>query len=202
MMKKEPAVQLKKTHNRDTHGDRIFNVILNFFLAMIGLMALYPLIFVVSASVSDPIMVNSGQVLLFPKGFNLDGYKAVFENQWVLIGYRNTLIYTVVGTVLNVLVTFMAAYPLTRRDMFGHRFITLFMVFTMWFGGGLIPTFLVVNKIDYLSMSDFNQDLLQERVRMLNREVQIFAASCRTGEGINDWCQWLSDEIMNYRNPK
>lgn len=146
-MKKETAFQLKKPRIGNAHGDRIFSVVLYFFLAVIGLMTLYPLIFVVSASVSDPVMVNSGQVLLFPKGFTLEGYKAVFENKWVIIGYRNTLIYTVAGTVLNVLVTFMAAYPLTRRDMFGHRFITLFMIFTMWFGGGLIPTFLVVNKI-------------------------------------------------------
>lgn len=136
-----------KSRIRDSKGDRIFGFFVDLFLVIIGVITLFPLIFVVSASLSDPVMVNSGQVILLPKGFNIEGYKAVFENTWVLTGYRNSLIYTVVGTFLNVLVTFMAAYSLSRKDMYGHRVITVYMVFTMWFGGGLIPTFLVVNKI-------------------------------------------------------
>ena len=132
---------------RDSKGDRIFGFFVDLFLVIIGVITLFPLIFVVSASLSDPVMVNSGQVILLPKGFNIEGYKAVFENTWVLTGYRNSLIYTVVGTFLNVLVTFMAAYSLSRKDMYGHSVITVYMVFTMWFGGGLITTLLVVNKI-------------------------------------------------------
>jgi putative aldouronate transport system permease protein len=132
---------------KDSKEDRVFGFIVDILLIIIGVMTIFPLIFVLSASVSDPVMVNSGQVLLLPKGFNLDGYKAVFENTWVLTGYRNSLIYTVAGTFLNVLVTFMAAYSLSRKDMYGHKIITIYMVFTMWFGGGLIPTFLVINKI-------------------------------------------------------
>ncbi|HEY8421024.1 MAG TPA: carbohydrate ABC transporter permease [Thermoclostridium sp.] len=137
----------KKSQIKDSRNDRIFGFIVDFLLIIIGLVTLFPLIFVLSASVSDPVMVNSGKVLLLPKGFNLDGYLAVFENEWVLTGYRNSFIYTVVGTFLNVLVTFMAAYSLSRKDMYGHRLITIYMVFTMWFGGGLIPTFIVVNKL-------------------------------------------------------
>lgn len=132
---------------KDSAGDRLFLIILYILLAIIGLLALFPLVFVLSASLSDPVKVNSGQVFLFPKGFNFDGYFAVFENKWVLTGYRNSLLYTVIGTALNVIVTFMAAYALSRKDMYGHRLITLYMVFTMWFGGGLIPTFLVVHKL-------------------------------------------------------
>lgn len=132
---------------KESAGDRLFGIILYILLAIIGILTLFPLVFVLSASFSDPVKVNSGQVFLFPAGFNLDGYLAVFENKWVLTGYRNSLLYTVAGTALNVLVTFMAAYALSRKDMYGHRFITLYMVFTMWFGGGLIPTFLVVYKL-------------------------------------------------------
>lgn len=146
-MKANDTSLKRKNTIRDSKGDRVFGFIVDMFLIIIGIATFFPLIFVLSASVSDPVMVNSGQVLLLPKGFNLEGYKAVFENNWVITGYRNSLIYTVSGTFLNVLVTFMAAYSLSRKDMYGHRIITLYMVFTMWFGGGLIPTFLVVNKI-------------------------------------------------------
>ena len=102
-------ISLKSKNSiKDSKEDRVFGFIVDILLIIIGVMTIFPLIFVLSASVSDPVMVNSGQVLLLPKGFNLDGYKAVFENTWVLTGYRNSLIYTVAGTFLNVLVTFMA----------------------------------------------------------------------------------------------
>jgi len=131
---------------KESLGDRAVSFLIQASLAVVALVTLFPLIFVVVASMSDPVLVNSGKIFLRPKGFNLDGYKAVFENSWVLIGYRNSMIYTLLGTFLNVIVTFMASYALSRKDMFGHRAITIYMLFTMWFGGGLIPTFLVVNK--------------------------------------------------------
>ena len=134
--------------NKKVYGsEKIFNMAVNLILLLFGLIALYPLIFVVSASVSDPTAVNSGRVTLLPVGFNLKGYQAILKSKWIITGYRNSLFYTVSGTVLNVTVTLMAGYALSRRDLYGRRLITLFMMFTMWFSGGIITTYLVVNKI-------------------------------------------------------
>ncbi len=134
--------------NKKVYGsEKIFNMAINLILLLFGLIALYPLIFVVSASVSDPTAVNSGRVTLLPVGFNLKGYQAILKSKWIITGYRNSLFYTVSGTVLNVTVTLMAGYALSRRDLYGRRLITLFMMFTMWFSGGIITTYLVVNKI-------------------------------------------------------
>lgn len=141
----------KSTKIRDSRGDRIFSVINYCLLTIFAVLALYPLIYAFSASISDPIAVNSGKMVLWPIGVNIEGYKAIFENDWLLTGYANSIFYTVVGTILNVLVTFMASYSLSRKDMFGHGVITFFMVFTMWFGGGLIPTFLVVKSLGLIN---------------------------------------------------
>lgn len=128
-------------------SEKRFDIIITILLLLFGLVSLYPLLYVLSASISDPTAVNSGQVILLPKGFNIKGYTTLLKNQWVLIGYRNSFLYALFGTFLNVLVTFMAGYALSRKDMYGHGFITFLMVFTMWFGGGLIPTFIVVNNL-------------------------------------------------------
>lgn len=135
----------KKIH--ESRGDRIFAIINYILLTVFAILALYPLIYVLFASISDPIAVNSGKMVLWPIGFNLKGYKAILDNEWILIGYRNSIFYTIAGTILNVLVTFMASYSLSRKDMFGHGVITFFFIFTMWFGGGLIPTFIVVKNL-------------------------------------------------------
>lgn len=132
---------------RESRGDRVFSFINYTLLTVITLITLYPLVYVVFASISDPIAVNSGKMVLWPIGINFKGYTAIFENQWILIGYRNSIYYTFVGTILNVLVTFMAGYSLSRKDMYGHSLITFFFIFTMWFGGGLIPTFLIVKGL-------------------------------------------------------
>ncbi len=118
------------------------------FLVITGLIVLYPMLFVLSASISDPNAVNSGQVWLFPIGIQFGGYARVFESRWVLIGYRNSLYYMLVGTACAILVTFTGAYALSRRDIFGRKALTFFIVFTMWFNGGLIPTFLLVNSLN------------------------------------------------------
>lgn len=101
----------------------------------------------VSASFSDPNAVWSGEVILFPKGFNLNGYLHVYRYNSVWIGYKNTIIYTFFGTLLNVVLTVCAAYPLSRSDFKPRKIITILLVFTMYFNGGLIPTYLVVNGL-------------------------------------------------------
>lgn len=132
---------------KESLDNRIFNHVVTFLLVICGLTALYPLLFVVVASISDPVRVNSGDVWLYPVGFQLDGYLQVFKNKWIFIGYRNSLIYTLIGTALNVIVTIMAGYALSRRDLYGRKIFNWFIAIPMWFGGGLIPTYIVVNRL-------------------------------------------------------
>ena len=132
---------------RESLDNRIFDGAVTFLLTICGLAALYPLLFVVVASISDPVRVNSGDVWLYPVGFQLDGYLQVFRNKWIFVGYRNGLIYTILGTFLNVLVTIMAGYALSRKDLYGRKIFSWFIAIPMWFGGGLIPTYIVVNSL-------------------------------------------------------
>lgn len=132
---------------KPTASDRVFQVINTIFLLLILAVVIYPLVFVLSASVSEPEMLLKGEVWLFPKGFTLDSYRRVFQNRDILIGYINTIKYTVVGTVINLFMTIAAAYPLSRKDFYGRGVITAMMVFTMFFSGGLIPRFLLVRDL-------------------------------------------------------
>ena len=130
--------------------DRIFDSMNVLLLVLITIIVLYPLLFVLSASVSDPAIVVKGQLWLWPKGFNLDGYERVFQNNDIVTGYGNTILYTVVGTVINVVLTICAAYPLSRKDFRGRHVITAIITFTLFFSGGLIPTYLLVKKLGML----------------------------------------------------
>lgn len=106
----------------------------------------YPLILVLSNSFSDPKLVASGQVLLLPKGINLEGYRAVFEDNSILVGYANTIFYTVCKTLLGLAVTLPAGYALTKSKLPGRNFFMAMFMIIMYFSGGLIPTFLQVQK--------------------------------------------------------
>lgn len=132
---------------RRERGDRAFMTVIYILLAITVLVILYPLIFVLSASVSDPNAVYSGKVWFFPVGIQWRGYAEVFSSKWVFVGYRNSLVYLVLGTALNLFVTFTGAYALSRRDIYGRGFLTGVIVFTMWFSGGMIPTFLQVKNL-------------------------------------------------------
>ncbi len=132
---------------KNRKGEIAFDTVVTVLLVLFGLMALYPLLYVLSASISDPTLVNSGQVVLLPKGIHFEGYELAFRSEWIMVGYRNSLIYAVSGTLVNVTVTFMAAFALSRPNLMGKRWITLFMVIPMWFGGGLIPTFILVRDL-------------------------------------------------------
>ena len=135
---------------RETRTDQIINGVIYFLLAIIGILTIYPVIYVFSASFSEPTAVNSGNVFLWPVGFQLEGYQLIFRNAWIMTGYRNSLSYTVFGTLLNLAVTFTAAYAMSRRDIFGRKILTLYMIIPMWFSGGLIPTFLTVSSLGLL----------------------------------------------------
>ena len=106
---------------RDTRADRVFGAVNMGLLTVLVLLVLYPLIYVVSCSVSDPSAVGAGEVILLPKGFTLMGYRRVFQEDAILTGYGNTLLYTVVGTAINLAVTVPAGYALSRRELPFHR---------------------------------------------------------------------------------
>lgn len=140
-------IKQKQTRIRETRTDRITLWIFYAVLLLIGIITLYPVIYVVSASFSDPTAVNDGRVVLWPVGFQIEGYQYIFENEWILTGYRNSLFYMVAGTLLDVAVTFFAAYALARKNLYGRAILNWYMIIPMWFGGGLIPTFIVVNDL-------------------------------------------------------
>jgi len=135
----------------ESKGDRIFNYINYTFLAFLTIIVLYPLVFVVSASFSSTEAVAAGKVWLFPVDFSLKGYETVFNYGLVWTGYANSLFYTSVGTIINVVLTIMAAYPLSRDDFKGRNVFMFILFFTMLFNGGLIPTYLLVKDLGMLN---------------------------------------------------
>lgn len=137
---------MKKLKNK-SKSDIVFEIIMYSFLVLMGVIALYPLWFVLISSISAPKYVNNGDVVFLPKGITFDGYIQIFKTSKIWVGYRNTLFYTVVGTLLNITLTMITAYPLSRRELKGKKGIMLYFIFTMYFGGGLIPVYLLVQKL-------------------------------------------------------
>lgn len=133
-----------------TKGDKVFDAINYTLLTILALSFVYVLVFVISASFSSPTAVYGGKVVLWPVDVTLEGYQRVFRETKVWIGYRNTIFYTIIGTVLSVALTTTSAYALSRKDLPGHGIVTGLLVFTMFFGGGLIPTYLIVKDVGLL----------------------------------------------------
>lgn len=136
---------------KNSTEDRIFYAAVNIIIAVILVIVLWPLIFIVSSSFSSKEAVLAGRVLLWPVDFSLEGYKAVFKTGEVITGYRNTILYTFFGTILNVFLTLAAAYPLSRRDMPYRRGFMFIFTFTMIFSGGMIPTYIIVSELHLLN---------------------------------------------------
>ena len=126
--------------------DVVFDAILYSICAVLLLIILYPLWFIVIASFSDPSAVAGGHVWVWPVGFTLDGYDELLKQPKVWLGYRNTIAYTVVGTLIGLAVNIPAAYALSRKDLWGRKGLMGLYVFTMFFSGGLIPIFLTVQQ--------------------------------------------------------
>ena len=141
----------KSTKVNRPSSDQWLERILIIFMLFIAAIMLYPLLVVLSTSCSSPSAVTSGKVWLFPVDFSLEGYKAVFKTSDVLIGYRNSLFYMVVGTTLNVCMTLLAAYPLSRDDLVGRGIIMKLFTFTMIFSGGMIPNYLLLKDLNMLN---------------------------------------------------
>lgn len=136
---------------RESWSDRVFDLVNKLFLFIVLVAVLYPIIYVISASISDPVYVNQGKMWLFPRGITFEGYQRVFQNPEIWSGYRNTVLYTLGGTFINLLFTVPAAYALSRKDLKGRGAMMGLIVFTMFFGGGLVPTFLLVSELGMLN---------------------------------------------------
>lgn len=132
-------------------SDKLFERI-NFFLVLfITIIILYPLIFVLSASISDPTSVQLGKMWLWPVDITFDGYKKVFANRLIWSGYRNTIVYTAIGTCLHLFILLPCAYALSRKELMAKKTFLWFVLFTMLFNGGIIPTFIVVRELGMLN---------------------------------------------------
>ncbi|MBS5793155.1 MAG: carbohydrate ABC transporter permease [Lachnospirales bacterium] len=140
----------KKKAIKRSKSDVIFDGVIFVILTFILLIVAYPLYFIIISSFSSPEKVSSGQVIFYPLGFTLEGYKKVFENDQVITGFINSLIYTTVGTCINLLLTIPTAFALSKRKFQGRKFVTIFYMITMFIGGGMIPTYLVVQKLGLL----------------------------------------------------
>ncbi|WP_135552422.1 carbohydrate ABC transporter permease [Paenibacillus cymbidii] len=132
-------------------SDRAFDIVVHVLLALLLLVVLYPLLYIVSASFSDPYAVTNGQMLLWPVGFTWEGYDKIFASDDIWNGYKNAIVYTLVGTTVNVVLTIMAAYPLSRSNFMARNFFMFLFAFTMFFSGGLIPLYMVVKSLGLLN---------------------------------------------------
>lgn len=139
---------MKKNHIRYSTEDRVFSIVAYTLATIALLVTLYPLVYCVSASFSNPMEVVKGNVLLFPKNPTLIAYQAVVKNKSMFTGYVNTIFYTALGTTLNLAMTIAAAYPLSKRDFKGRNGVTFLFTLTMFFSGGMVPNFLLIRNLD------------------------------------------------------
>ena len=134
-----------------SRGDRVFQAAVYAIIVLIAVFTLYPLIYSLSASVSEPREILNGHVWLYPVNITTNAYQRVFRSADIQSGYLNTIIYAVAGTALNLLMTIAAAYPLSMKDMKGRNFITIMITFTMFFSGGMIPTYINIKNLGLLN---------------------------------------------------
>ena len=134
-----------------TLGDKIFDVVNVILLGILTFIMIYPLYFTVLASLSDQLYVQAGEVILWPKGFTLEAYTNVFKNDTIWNGYLNSIIYTITSTLYNVAMTVSCAYALSRPGLKGKGGLNLFFIFTMYFGGGLIPYYMLIKSLGFIN---------------------------------------------------
>jgi multiple sugar transport system permease protein/putative aldouronate transport system permease protein len=142
---------MESTWKKSSLSDKIFYIVIFIILTFFFLVVLYPCVFVLSASFSSGSAVQSGRVVLFPVDFSLQGYQTVFQTNTVWIGFRNSILYTLFGTLINIIMTMTAAYCLSRNDLPGRNGIMLIFTFTMFFNGGMIPTYMLIRNLGMLN---------------------------------------------------
>ena len=145
-MEKQPKIK-RKNAMRDTMGDKVFYIINGIFLGLVALIVLYPLYFIIIASISDPDAVLAGRVVLYPVDITFNGFAKILERTDVWTGYLNTIIYTVLTVVLSLLVTIPAGWALSRKTLPGKKWFMIFFIIPMFFGGGLIPFYNVMSSL-------------------------------------------------------
>ena len=131
--------------------DRLLNLVINVVLGLATIFAIYPLWYVLIASFSNPQNIATGKVLLFPVGFNASAYTKLFSDMRIWVGYKNSIFYTVVGTAISLALTLPCAYALSRPRLPGRKILSFFFVFTMYFSGGLVPSYLLLNSLKMLN---------------------------------------------------
>ena len=136
---------------RDSRGDKIFRFFNGLFLMLLALIVLYPVYFIIIASFSDPDAVLGGKVVLWPVGINLEGYQKIMERTDVWQGYYNTIVYTLMTVVLSLLVTIPAGWALSRKTLPGKKFLMMYFIIPMFFGGGLIPFYNVMSSLGLIN---------------------------------------------------
>ena len=177
-----------------SRGEMIYGYFNGIVLVLIGFVTLYPFLYVVLASVSEPVKLLSNQgVLWMPAGFTLNAYGKVFANRSIYVGYANTIFYVVVGTAVNILATAIAAYVLSRQQLMLRRFFTLMFIFTMYFSGGLIPNYILMKDLGLINsrlaliipgaISTYN---LMVMITGFNSVPQSLEESARI-DGASDW---------------
>ncbi|MGD0031203.1 carbohydrate ABC transporter permease [Paenibacillus illinoisensis] len=181
------------TYKRSS-GETVFLWFNVTFMLLLCFATLYPFIYILLASISDPTEISRFRgMLLYPKGFSLDAYAAVLQNPMVLTGYRNTLFYVITGTAINLVMTTLGAYALSRRNVYFRNHIMLFIVITMVFSGGLIPSFLLINNLGMLNtpwalllpgaINSFNLIIMRTAFQTIPASLE---ESARI-DGANDW---------------
>jgi len=140
MAKKQNRIKMRGS-------DGVFNAVLTVIALIWLLIVLYPLLYIVACSFSSGTAVSTGKVLLWPVEPGIEGYRIVFSHKAVWTGYANTIFYTVLGSIISVIVTMMMAYPLARKDFTGRKIIMALVIVTMFFGGGLVPTYILVSDL-------------------------------------------------------
>lgn len=136
-----------------TKADKIFDAVSMLIFIIVTALVVYPLYFIIIASISNPDLVSAGKVMFVPKDISFQGYKYIFKDQRIWTGYFNTIKYTTLGTALALFITIPAGYALSRKDMIGSTIIMKFMIFTMYFSGGLIPTYLIIKNLGLIDTS-------------------------------------------------
>ncbi|MDQ1914775.1 carbohydrate ABC transporter permease [Paenibacillus sp. GD4] len=134
-----------------SRGDKLFDWMNNLFFVVVSLVILYPLYFMVISSFSDPDAVNSGLTFFLPQEITFEGYKRIFTDPRIMLGYKNSLIYTLAAMIVKTAMTITAGYVLSRKDLVGRNFFMMIIIFTMFFQGGLIPTYLLVKDLGMLN---------------------------------------------------
>lgn len=176
-----------------SRGEKIFKAVNYMLLGIIAIAALYPFVYVLSASISMPYNVTTGKVLLFPKGFTLEAYKEVLGNRDIWVAYGNTIYYTIIGTAVCMFFTICGAYALSKKRLRGRKLFTIFVTITMWFDAGMIPFYLNLRNLGLLNKrvgiiiafacSAFNVILLRTNFESIPEELEEAAAI----DGANDF---------------